>query len=310
MKNIVILQNRPSLTSAEVAKGIDFAKIKNSSVTAKSLASKSIFVKTNLFKLIIIGIISSSIVLIAYYKTNTPTQIKKDNVTDTLKSSAATIEDQRTDSLPLQSVEGAYTTTKSPTSLPSVNINPAQLINTVTTIPQATSINTTINAITKTDTVSDHRTIPVKSFKATPNVKCVIWDTNNFCEYPKDTYFPSPINCYSCEFHYLSCKDVINKNVKAIWVTVNNRRVKFKLTSGLENVTLQRSSDNSIASPIGIALGNKSSDGKGILFLNTDFKTGGFSGQFKQQLDLFILFEDPKVGDKLFIDGFIQAEIK
>lgn len=310
MKNYIILENRPELTTEEVIKGIDFSKIKSNAIAAKAIASKSAFFNSSLFKIIIGVVTVSSITSIVYFNSNNSPQQKNRNIVDTLQSDNRIVEKVKLDSFSIKIPLSAGTNTRNPINSQSVNIKSNQPVNTGTTVPFAASINTTITPVTKTDSLPQQKTIPIRNFNPTPNVKCKLWETNSYCDYPKETYFPSPINCNGCEFHYSSCKEITNKNIKAVWITVNNRRIKFKLTTGLENITLQRYSDNTFVSPIGIAFGNKTSDGKSILFLNKDFKTNGFTGQFKQQLDLFILFEEPKIGDKLFIDGFLQAEIK
>jgi hypothetical protein len=325
MKNYKILENRPELTKQQVIQGMDFAGIKAGAVfpakvlagrgLIKTMAAKAVVAKT----VISIGLVAASI--IGYQKFNNDTTPSRSTLiaADTLIKTQPIANEKKQEQ---QEISKAISTTSTQTKLPKhekpMNFPINDTVRPITNVPEIQPVKEVITAVETSEVISAAEVKTVnplvkakQPFKQSQNAKCKLWDTKSFCNNAV-TRPDLTINmeCKDCEFTFISCHDIDNmSNIKGVWLTVDvNDKGKFRIESFFNNMSLERA-DGKIIHPVALGVGASPNDIKEPKYYSNNFKAKKLVATFKKQIDIFLFFENPKIGDKIFIDNFIQAEI-
>lgn len=152
-----------------------------------------------------------------------------------------------------------------------------------------------------------HTSVP---FNASPNAKSYLWQPKSFNHNVDEASGQFKSDCNGCEFTYISGSQLDGKNYKGVWMRVNKgKKARFKLETGLKNIYLVRTiGDKCIAShPIAIGIDGPQWREKEWTYISNKFKTKSATYQFGDHIDIYLIFEDVKAGDKLIIDDFVET---
>lgn len=148
-------------------------------------------------------------------------------------------------------------------------------------------------------------------FTASPNAKSYLWQPASFNQNVEAATGQFKLDCGGgCEFDYISGAQLDNKNYKGVWMRVTkDKKIKFKVETGLKNITLIRTvGDKCIAMhPVAVGIDGPQWRQKEWTYLSNKFKTGGATYTFSEHIDFYLIFEDAKAGDKLVIDDFVET---
>jgi hypothetical protein len=325
MKNYKILENRAELTKEQITQGMSFATIQAGALfPAKVLAGKALIktvaAKTFIAKTVIsIGIVSA--VAIVYQKNNDD-KPPKENALIVKESTPSKREDitpkEVTKEQNIIKEVPSETYTKTPCRETTAEQLPAATVNPIASIQETEPAQDIITETKKDEIIpaTEVKTVAcVASAKQisrqSQNAKCIMWNTNSFCNNAVSRPELSlNMECNDCEFNTVSCHDIDKmSNIKAVWLTINvSGKGKFRIESNFKNFSLERS-NGEIAHPVAMGVGASPSDVKEPKYYSSNFKATKLITTFKKQIDIFLFFENAKVGDKVKIDNFIQAEI-
>jgi hypothetical protein len=325
MKNYKILENRAELTKEQITQGMSFAAIQAGAVfPAKVLAGKALIktvvAKTFIMKTVVsIGIVSA--VAIAYQKNNDDKPSKENAlvVKDSAPSKSQDISPKEiTEEQNTSKGTPTETYTKTPGRETTAEQLPIATVNPVASIQETDTVQDVITETKKDEVIpaSEVKTVACvanakQTFRQSQNAKCIIWNTNSFCNNAVSRPELSiNIECSDCELNTMSCHNIDKMpDVKAVWLTINvSGKGKFRIESNFNNFSLERS-NGEIAHPVAMGVGASPSDVKEPKYYSANFKATKAVTTFKKQIDIFLFFENAKVGDKVKIDNFIQAEI-
>lgn len=320
MEKYKILENRPELSAEQVTQGMDFMKVKSQSLILKKLTLKLIIMKT----FIATVVITSGIFI--YNNFNKPTETKtqlsvitKNEKQNTLKEDTLPkVKEEKIEKAlvqPTSITEKAITATTTPVKKQrDLNQLPLTASTNTVEIAQFTASEkkevTATDTIKKIDKIQPVTKISAKAFKASPNAKCRLWKTESFCSVPEVGNSSISLDCKACDFDYVSCKDLDkNSKLKGVWLTVTvQKRGEFEVESYFKNVTLQKNNSDKSTHPLMLSIG-VGGDKVTEKYFGSKFKANDLIVRFKEQIDVFLLFEGAEVGDKLFFEDFVQAEI-
>jgi len=114
------------------------------------------------------------------------------------------------------------------------------------------------------------------------------------------------------EFEYISGTQLDNKNYKGVWMRVTkDKKIKFKMESGLKNVSLIRTegAKTIVMHPVAVGIDGPQWRDKEWTYLSNKFKTKDASYIFSDHIDFFFVFENARVGDRLVIDDFVETVV-
>jgi len=172
---------------------------------------------------------------------------------------------------------------------------------TTKTITPAASVNAVTISETKTATPSIStskaaETKPaIKSIKPREGSSCRIWKTKDVCAPPDSLKFPYGIDCDACEYSY-SCKEINKKELTAVILRIY-KRSGFILKNGFHSIKLTRADGKKIE-PFAISVDR---------YMNNVKKLGV---NFKNVVDMILLFPEAAPGDKISIEGLVEAVIE
>jgi hypothetical protein len=152
-----------------------------------------------------------------------------------------------------------------------------------------------------TKTIEDKKEdiVPVAPAKSpTPNAKvstCRIWNTEDLCSTPDSLKFPYGIECNDCEYSD-DCKEINGKKLTPVILRIY-RKSGFKLENGFHSIWLTTSRGLKIE-PFAISVDR----------YMTNVKQLGV--KFKNVVDMVLLFPQANPGDKVTIDGVVEAVIE
>lgn len=220
-----------------------------------------------------------------------------DNITNHLTYSGPNVPLSNIDSL--IALEEAGTFTKSP----SQNVQMVQMPQPLT----CGKINTlTGNGMTEEPKIYN-TTLP---FNASPNAKSLLWQPSSFNKNVEVVQGQFKLDCNNCDFNYIPGSKLDNKNYKGVWTHVTrDKRIKFKLETGLKNIYLVRTDGAKCVAvhPIAIGIGGPQWNDKEWTYISNKFKATNATYLFGDHIDFYMIFEDAKVGDKLIIDDFVET---
>lgn len=147
-------------------------------------------------------------------------------------------------------------------------------------------------------------------FKASPNAKSYLWQPASFNHNVEEASGQFKADCNGCDFNYIGGSQLDGKNYKGVWMRVNrDKKSKFRLETGLKNITLIRTmGDKCIAvHPIAIGIDGPQWRDKEWTYFGNKFKAVNATYNFGDHIDIYLVFEDAKVGDKLVIDDFVET---
>jgi hypothetical protein len=313
MKNYKILQNRPELSNEQLQEGMDFGKIKVNAAQAKTTVIKSLVIKS------VLGVIIVGSGM-GVYKMVTGTAIKShelQSTTSVIKSNPPTVDsvihgDQTNKATSTgrtgkdqQPLIVAHTTaaTLTDTIKKNVAVNETPKPEIIEVIKQEDRIinDSVVNAVTK----QICKTSIPKTPKVT-NVKiCKIWNTKDFCNIPKTAKFATSLDCDLVDFDAIDCQTVNQKNnAVGVWLTVlANEKSTFRIESALNNITLVDARGKS-QNPQMIYLNG------GTQYYGSHLKARKLIVHYNKQIDIFMVFENAKVGDRILIHKFVEAFIE
>lgn len=139
-------------------------------------------------------------------------------------------------------------------------------------------------------------------------IQCKIWRPESFCNIPDSLSLPN-WRADSTTIESISCEQLDkSENPVGVWLVLSKKDgSSFYLLSGLKNINLVKRNSKKIIPPTAILWDFAFSEKNG--YLSSNFKTNSFKAKFasKKKLDLIIIFSDVEKGDKVIIDGFIEA---
>ncbi len=147
-------------------------------------------------------------------------------------------------------------------------------------------------------------------FKPSPNAKSYLWQPISFNKNVDAATGQFKLDCNGCDFSYISGTQLDGKNYKGVWMRVTkDKKIKFKLETGLKNITLTRTvGDKQITMhPVAVGIDGPQWRQKEWTYISNQFKTEGATYTFGNHIDFYIIFEDAKAGDKLVIDDFVET---
>ncbi|MBA3665675.1 MAG: hypothetical protein H0W61_15935 [Bacteroidetes bacterium] len=315
MKNYKILENRPELTRQQILQGMSFSAVCSTALLPNALLLKSMAMKSLLLKVAAVAIVVTSSVLV-YENVNIPPKENRAVVAigDSISNKSCVVLDTiAVHAKQIAETSSSYTKAPNkeqnnkamPTINPQQNLEKIKMVQEVKEAGKQVEV-TSPATIATADVITN--TVP---FMASANVTCTIWNTNSFCNASAiDEQNNIRMECDDCELNMISCSELDSiRGMKAVWLYCNAPKGKFRIKTAFKNITLVRSSGE-IVNPKAVRIGNITEGEKEPKMYNNDFKAKDLTVNFKKDLDIFLFFQDAKPGDKIFIDGFIQAEIK
>jgi hypothetical protein len=149
------------------------------------------------------------------------------------------------------------------------------------------------------------------------NIICTIWKTSSFCDHIDSYHFIDSSFCTSCSGKDMTCEQMDKKNhLVGVRLTFKNETNNtFEYKTKYNNISIIRKKDNSKIHPIAILYTPQLVKNGKILseaIFWTHFKAERYINYLKagNQTDIIMLFPEADKGDKLIIDGFIEAEIE
>jgi hypothetical protein len=167
-------------------------------------------------------------------------------------------------------------------------------------------VNPLVNGMTEEPKVYN-TTMP---FTASPNAKSYLWQPASFNHNVEAATGQFKMDCNGCEFNYVSGTQLDGKNYKGVWMRVTrDKKTKFKLESGLKNISLIRTEGNKciVIHPIAVGIDGPQWREKEWTYISNKFKTKTATYNFGEHIDFYLVFEDAKAGDKLVIDDFVET---
>jgi hypothetical protein len=140
-----------------------------------------------------------------------------------------------------------------------------------------------------------------------------LYNSSDLCEIVRVYKFPGKVNAYPGSYNddkddkvsmqTMSCSRLeAMKNIKAVWVKGRtDKKTTIPVKKGFKNILLLKG-DGRVLSPEAIS---HYYPGLGVIS-----KTGHFNMVFKDKVELILFFKDAEEGDKIVIDGIIEAIIK
>ncbi len=316
MGNYKILVNRPELSTEQMVQSLEFSKVKSYYAVSKKVLIKSAFIKSALIKVVIGAAILTSSVIIYKNNSGSAPEKKQPILADTVQTTNVTKEEVIiTNDTNILNPSMSFTKSPIKNNVQSVQINSVSIISSAH--DSITEIKVPVDEVEKKDSaiikqnIKPTTTKSKKPFISSPNATCSFWSTNSFCEYPSSSKFPINIDCSSgCEFNYTNCNDLSGKtNIKAVRITVTAKNSKFKLKTNFKNITLIRDFNGETIYPLAVGIGNTDQSTKEARYINNTFKSRNCIASFATKVDIYLFFDNAKIGDKIIIDDFIRVEI-
>lgn len=135
---------------------------------------------------------------------------------------------------------------------------------------------------------------PVEACKK-PESSCYIWKTKDLCAEIDGLKFPYGIDCNSCEYT-LDCKEYNNKKLTAVVLRIY-KKAGLIIEKDFQNIHLTRSNGKKF-SPIAISADR---------FMSSVSKV---RLNFKNVVDIILLFPEASIGDKVSIDGVVEVIVE
>lgn len=319
MKNYKIIENRPELTPDQISQGMNFAAVKSGSTAAGHAVIKSASIKGIVLKTVIGVVLVSTSVLVCYKLTKSDTVNKPEQIitankeTETSKESnviiTPTVQYFTGDSTIEPAREKSSTRPKEnhkePTHALSSNVNATTPSSHNNSAEEKTDTTRKSEQLAKQYTFSE-------PFKASPNTKCVLLSMDALDNMGSAQPSPITMNCNACEFGYVTMHELEkNPKFKMVWLSVGvNGKSKFNLESSLKNIRLIQSVNGKEINPVAIGIGAPSGNSKESRFISNKFQAIDLKIIFNKQVDLYIIFDEATVGDKIIFNDFIQAQIE
>jgi len=190
-------------------------------------------------------------------------------------------------------------------SIPTMgNVESAEPVSTKTVVPasniSAASISETKTATPSTPnaTMNGNEDVfnakPVLACKK-PVSSCRIWKTKDLCGSIDSLKFPYGIECNNCEYS-LDCKEYNSKKLTAVVLRVY-KKSGFTLEKNFQNIHLTRANGKKY-NPVAISVDR--------------FMSGVSKARvnFKNVVDIILLFPEAGPGDKVSIEGVVEAMIE
>ena len=141
---------------------------------------------------------------------------------------------------------------------------------------------------------------------------CTLYDGSSLCSVVRAYKFPGKVSMDN-DGNYtghrtmltMSCNRLANiENVKAVWLKGKiSKKLSFSISDGFKNIVLQKS-DGSKSYPVAIS---HYYTGLGVI---SGYTGKHFDMMFKDKVELILFFTNAEEGDKVIIDGAIEAVVK
>lgn len=172
-------------------------------------------------------------------------------------------------------------------------VTPVEL-NVVATIETKTATPSTPNTKIIENNPLNTKAQPVEACKK-PMSSCRLWKAKDLCTSPDSLKFPYQIECNSCEYSY-TCKEINSKGLNAVILRVYKKK-GFTLEKGFQNISLTKPTGKKYT-PFAVSVDR---------YMNNVTKA---KVNFKNVVDIILLFPDAEVGDKVSIDGVVEAVVE
>lgn len=322
MKNYKIIENRPELTPDQISQGMNFAAVKSASTAAGHAVVKSASIKGIVLKSVIGVVLVSTSVLVCYKLTKTDT-VKQTEETNTLSQTIQPIKDSNEvnissvhyftgDSTIEPDREKPASSSEDRENQKAQNTNKVSEHNSSIHSTQSNRFNESKRDTIHAKEQASREYIFNEPFKASPNAKCILLNMDALDNMGSAQPSPITMNCNACEFGYITMPELEkNPKLKMVWLSVSvNGKSKFNLESHLKNIRLIQSTNGKEINPIAIGIGAPSGNSKESRFISNKFQAIDLKIIFNKQVDLYIIFEEATVGDKIIFNDFIQAQIE
>lgn len=173
------------------------------------------------------------------------------------------------------------------TVTPAANLNIMSVTETKTATPSVPNGNVSENKTSSTPS-------PVVACKK-PTSSCRLWKTKDFCATPDSMKFPYGIDCNNCEYSE-SCKEYDAKKLSAVILRVY-KKSGLTLEKGFQNIHLIKA-DGKKSVPLAVNVDR---------FMHNVTKA---RVNFKNVVDIVLLFDNAEVGDTIIIDGVVEVVIE
>ena len=148
-------------------------------------------------------------------------------------------------------------------------------------------------------------------------IRCRIWKTKSFCTLPNSVSVPETAKyAVGASVTRVLCTELDKQNLVGVWITIRETSTNaFRLKDNFSNIYIMRKDTEDKIYPVAYMnraapAGNNEGNPQ---FLSNKSTFGGecvYELKPTAKYDLFILFEAAEIGDKLVIEGFLEAEIR
>lgn len=350
MNNYIILENRAELTTAQVLGGMNFSAIVAGAASASSDASGKSFgiefmSKGFLAVLIVIGGIavyknysSYDDGVLSEVELNSGEHVimRKGKGPQMVIETIPPKSNRYNNALPNAACQPGGTNHSEPTSshmtrnnsyAPMVNVDSLNalaemksattltngpIINQMVTMPQQLACRKEGEMVPNGMTEEPKGLSVMPPLNLSPNAKSYLWNPASFNHNVEEASGNFKSNCNDCEFDYISGSQLDNKNYKGVWMRVTkDKKIKFRIESGLKNISLIRTEGGktTVLHPIAVGIDGPQWREKEWTYLSNKFRTKEATYQFGDHIDFYFVFENARVGDRLVIDDFVETVV-
>ncbi len=321
MNNYLVIENRPELTAMQILGGMNFTAIKEKAATAGSGLGDS-GLSNDIIKKGLIAVAIVGLAALVYKSFNGDNEPESQQFTSLISDSTITkqwqaeeyhvvVNDSNID------LNTLHTSTKSTVVkiIPQVACAPRPsppiaLCQPEHKVSESAAVAENYN-ILHAPAVPPPYYSP-ETFNESPNTTCKLWQPATFGMAVTAAATQMKMDCNGCDFFYSPSEKFDGKGYKGIWLHINARKkTNFELKNYLKNIALVQSSvDKCISShPIAIAIGGPTWNGKEWIYLNDKTKALKCTYHFEGEMDIYLIFENAKVGDKLVFEDFVFARV-
>lgn len=146
---------------------------------------------------------------------------------------------------------------------------------------------------------------------------CTIWKPESFCNIPDSLItLPRVVLMESANISAAKCGDLDKDSTNTgVWLTLNSKgKTQFNISGNLINITLIRKSNGEVVYPLALIWDMPSSEKNENTFyyMSAGMSASKFLVKFSYQkkIDLVLIFPGAKSGDKVIIEGLVEAVIR
>ncbi len=138
------------------------------------------------------------------------------------------------------------------------------------------------------------------------DINCKIWDTDNYCDIPDSLHLGDRLFAINCQVTSQKCDKIDSlRTMTGVWLSFYNKKgCKLRFKTDFANIRLYKKSTEQA-----IKLYAIHNSGKYFMTI-LKAKRYNYHIKGKRNVNVIMLFPEAEKGDKIIIDGFIEAEIQ